>query len=1203
MNYKAIYISLLTGFLLLSAGQISGREYYYTSFDIDDGLDQSYIYSISQGRDGFLWLGTENGLIRYDGIRFDIYTVMDSLAENFVTSSMLSSRGELWIGHNQGSLTIRSGSTFRKFPIPGNMNRINTIFEDRDKNIWLGTQGGGLIRIHNKKSIKIFTDDYLGSLIYSVNQDKNGNILVGTSDGLFKYTFKRQDQSMELIKVVPEFEDITIKSIIRKRYSRRFWIGTEHDGLYEYQPASLFEETEVIENCNGKLGRDIKNIHYLYQDKQSNLWISTYGHGVLQVRLRANNYYAISVPVSKDDENDYIKCIFEDREGNVWLGSYGGGLIQLKRQTFDFYGMEHGLLDNNVNCISQDQNGYYWFGTSGGISVISRDHFPEVLMTYTKADGIPSNEISALYEDMNGTFWVGTRRSGLCKINPKTGEIRIVSLNQNRLSKHINYITGDEKGDIWIATVEGLYRYSLGSRMVKYYSTLNGLIHNNVQAIYVDTEGRLWLASQGFGIMYFDGKQFHINQPGNISTVTMVNSITEDEDHNIWFGTQGQGLYKYNGKDFYNYTTMQGLQSDYTYAIQVDDDNNLWISHKKGISRFDHVNELFYFYNEKEGFLGGQTNINAKFKDQDGALWFGTVNGAAKVAKRSKDQDIILPNVHITGLRLFNEPHEIIPDLELPFKQYNITFEYVGICLKDPEKVRYQYMLEGFDIDWSDVVSANKVTYSKISEGEYTFKVRACNSEGMWNEEASSYSFVVATPFWKTTWFPVAVVLSLIGGVFLTMRFRTEKLEQQRQYLRNEVKKRTRELAEKNIELEKRTNEISLLFESMPVITYMTAADKNYENLRFTYVSSSIRKHTKYKPEDLVNNFNFWESRIHEDDISTVTTKLFKLYTKGDTEFDFRWQVAPNDYRWFRNISRVIKFDDGTIRQVGLWHDISAHKASEEAIIKMNESLENRVRERTQQLETSNKKLQDEIQGHVKTTERLKEINKELDTFVYKATHDLRGPLSSTLGLVNLMKSEIKDEEALNYVDMISESTQRLDTILLELLEVSTIKHSSLKFSQIKFNKLIPEIYKSLNNKADTDEISFDLKIKEDDSYYSDKTILTSIFQNLLDNAIKYRRTKGKNPPSIKVTVKTNESGVDIEVQDNGCGIQDAAKDKVFDMFFRGDLYSKGSGLGLYIVKTSVNKLGGNIDFESSKNKGTTFRVFIPNKRDQKEAA
>ena len=1199
---KIRYTKLIITLLLVVFGlRASAQDYYLNFFDINDGLDQSYIYSISQGKDGFLWVGTENGLIRYDGNRFTTLTVMDSLAENFVTASLLDHSGALWIGHNQGALTLYEGNSFKKFVIKDNMNRINTIFQDRDKDIWLGTQGGGLIRIHNKKSVNIFNEDeYLSSLIYSVNQDRNGNILVGTSDGLFKYAFRRQNESMQLIKVIEEFEGMSVKAIVRKKYSRRFWVGTESEGLFEYQPADLFSESQIVENCKDKLGTDLLNIQYIFQDNHSRLWVSIYGQGIAQILIRNNSYQLRMITEEKGNKSTYIKCIFEDREGNMWLGAYGGGLIQVKAETFRFLTSWDGLINDNVTCVLTDRKGNLWFGTEAGISVLSNEEQPEVIKHWTAKQGLKGT-ISALYEDQDGTIWVGTRTSGLYKLFPESGIIRSVALNKTKLSKYINYITGNEKREIWIATVDGLYRHSLGAGTTKYYSTLNGLIHNNVQALYIDSENNLWLASQGFGIMYYDGKQFHINQPSNISTVTLVNSITEDKNNNIWFGTEGQGLYEFDGETFYNYTAIQGLQSDYTYGVLADDDGNIWISHKKGISKFDQLNKVFYYFNKVEGFLGGQTNINAKYKDANGDLWFGTKKGVAKVKKKGKDHEIVLPNIHITGLKLFNDPHEATPDLELPFKRYTITFEFVGICLKDPKKVRYKYMLEGYDMEWSDIVSNNKVTYSRLEEGEYTFRVKACNSDGIWNEEATSYSFSISTPFWKTTWFPIIVILALFASVFLMLRFRTQKLEQQRQYLSNEVKKRTRELAEKNIELEKRTNEISLLFESLPVITYMTAADKNYENLRFTYVSSSIQKHTNYRPEDLVNNFSFWENRIHQDDISTVTTKLFKLYTQGDTEFDFRWAVAPDTYRWFRNISRVIKFDDGTIRQVGLWHDISMHKASEKAIIKMNESLEKRVHERTEQLEKSNEDLSTEIDGHIKTTGQLKEINKELDTFVYKATHDLRGPLSSTLGLVNLMKNEIEDKAALSYVDMIYESTQRLDTILLELLEVSTIKHSSLKYSKINFETLIKDVYKSLQNKEAVGKIKFKLDISQEVPYFSDKTILTSILQNLLDNAIKYRRNMVRDP-SIQVTVMTTPKGVNIEVKDNGCGIPDAAKDKVYDMFFRGDLYSRGSGLGLYIVKTSVNKLGGRIKFETEEKVGTAFQLFIPHKQHQQAA-
>ncbi len=1177
------------------------QSYQYTSkrFDIDDGIAQSYIYSILQDNTGFLWMGTENGCVRYDGHDFVTFTIDDGLADNFITTAMIDKTGNIWFGHNQGKLTKYNGKTFTIFDLHSNSNRINTIFEDKNNAIWVGTNGNGLFRLDNKTGFEQYNNDPLLNIINVISQDYFGNILLGTNDGLLKYRYSSRREELIYVSEIDELSGITIQAIGMKNSGKDMYIGSRDIGLYDYYGVSSTNPSSFGTIYTEKNGLGSNNIAAIYKDHHSNIWISCFGKGIQMLEESNTEFHPRNLDHQLDFNYKYIKSIFQDREGNIWLGTYGEGLIRIAETEFTIINKASGLLDDNVLANIIDIKGNYWTGGVNGLTKVTLAQEPEeyIYTHYTVANGLPENHVTAIHEDTYGNLWIGTATAGVCKLNVKTNHITKVSIGGSTLCKMINAINGDAEGNIWIATIEGVFHINTNNGAIKHYTTIDGLLHNNIQSLFFSNDNVLWLASHGFGIMIFDGESFQSRQPEHISGATIINCITSDQNNNLWFGTNGHGVYKYDGESFYQFTNNEGLGSNYCYSIIADNNNQIWMGHRVGLTKYNQEENKYYFYGKNEGYYGGRINLNATCIDSKGNIWFGSEKGSVVHLFSEESHAHIEPHIIISGLTVNNEMTPLANNLELPYKKYNIIFDYKGIYLKDPEKVRYQYMLEGFDQTWLEVTPSTKAVYPRLLEGEYTFKVKAMNSEGIWNEDPVSFHFFVKTPFWKTTWFPVSAASFIILLVFTILKIRTRKLEQQKEHLRGEVEKRTSELHEKNKELEKKTSEISLMFESLPVITYMSTTNDNFQNNQFTYISKSIKKHTGYEPENLLKDFSFWESRIYEDDVSMVTTKLFKLYMKGFTEFDFRWQIANGKYKWYRNISRIIKFDDGTIKQVGLWHDITEYKKAEKAIVQMNEELEKRVDNRTKELRKTNAKLSEEINDHVKTAALLRQTNKELDTYVYKATHDLRGPLSSTLGVVNLMMEEVKDPTSIKYTKLIKESTERLDSILLDLLEVSTVKHSTLKYSVINFNKMITDIYDSLKNRSGTN-IECNLELNSSEKFYSDTTILKSIFQNLIDNAIKYHKN-GIQKPFVSITVSSHKSGVNIVVADNGYGIQANVIDRIFDMFYRANEDSQGTGLGLYIVKTSIERLGGNIKVKSTENKGTTFTLFIPNKKDK----
>ncbi|MCH8331403.1 MAG: PAS domain S-box protein, partial [Bacteroidetes bacterium] len=670
------------------------------------------------------------------------------------------------------------------------------------------------------------------------------------------------------------------------------------------------------------------------------------------------------------------------------------------------------------------------------------------------------------------------------------------------------------------------------------------------------------------------------------------------------------------------------------------------------------------------------------------------------------------PKLYITSMITFNDTVNLVgEDIVLPFNNYSITFSYIGISLTEPDDVLYQYKLEGYDREWSEPAKLTQIIYPKLLDDRYVFKIRAANNEGIWTDEEVSLSFIIKPPFWRTTWFLTTMAIIFLALVLTVIKLRTMSLEQKKRELEEQVSLRTKQLREK-------TEQISLMFESLPVVTYMTDVDieNTDEVFKFTYISQSCEKITGYTLKDFTEKTDFWEEHIHPDDLTRTNTRILSLLVKGVVELDYRFRISTGEYRWFRSLARVITFDDGSRKQVGLWQDITEHKLAEEKlskseenhrlivnnsqdvifsqdhkgklisanpaflelvgyehtdiigssieklgivrknkdlekyydavfkhtqasgfleiitsegkhklleyrsnkrkekgkdpvitvfgrdvteknkadqeIRKLNGELELRVAKRTKELRHLNTQLKLKIDEHVRSEGQLKEINKELDTFVYKATHDLKGPLASIIGLVGIARNTKDGRE--NYLDLIGKSTKRLDNILNNLLEATAIKQGSLEISNIKFQRMVEDVINSLNHGREEFSIDFEIDISPDLEFFSDRNLILSILQNLIGNAMKYANNMEKHP-YIHTMVRPKETGIEIKVSDNGIGIAEDVKDKIFDLFYRGTTLSQGTGLGLYIVKTAVTKLNGSIDVDSEVDKGSTFTVFLKN--------
>ncbi len=818
--------------------RFDGKE--FTDFTKEDGLGSDRCYRIVKDGDGNLWIGTsDNGVTKYDGTNFTIYNADNGFTNEQVFSEYIDNKGMLWLG-TRTKIYYYNGDEFVDFSTPNKIkeNPIRSIFQDRDGNMLFGSNEQGLLIYDGKTVEQVGEENGLNQRsVFAINQDKKGWIWLGTRKGVNLYN-PYDGKIIDLTANTPLSNRIIYDFYVDRKGV--VWVGSKNGGIYRYQ--------------KGKLEKfDIGDLDHNYS-----------GYGFHQ-----------------------------DREGNMWVGTSGIGVVKFSNEKFLSYTTRDGLADNMVFSLVQDQSQRMWVASyGGGVSVIEND----TSYTYSREDGLPTNVAIVLMEDHQGRIWAGTSRG-------------VVYFNGNRFVPHPmlsslkGYKTYDllqtSDNNIWIAMADmGVARFNEVTGEVTRFTIKDGLLNDRVWALSEDEEGRIWMATNG-GVSRFDEDTFvnYTKDDGILSNRVLATLV--DKKGNVWFGQNG-GVSIFTNDGIKNISTKNGLSSNSTFLLEEDRDGNIWVGTNRGV---DKINlDLLYeqdsvhvkSYGKAEGFLGVECNQQASFLDHEGNLWFGTVKGAVKYNPNEDRPNDMEPLTHISGINLFFEPLHKIDSTQRPvetaqqivfkYNQKHITFNYTAISLTTPEKVLYSYKLENSDDDWSPPTKARSATYSNLDPGSYTFMVKACNSDGIWNETPVVYKTIVITPpFWSTWWFYTMVVVLGVVVVYLFITARTRKLHRTKRALEEQVLERTAELREEKKKLEERNKEIATINE-----------DLNDAN-------ATIESRNK----DVTDSINY-AKRIQrailpqKEVLQEMVPESFVLFQPKD--------IVSGDFYWFYNFEDVVVF-------------------------------------------------------------------------------------------------------------------------------------------------------------------------------------------------------------------------------------------------------------------------------------------------------
>ncbi|HYW73033.1 MAG TPA: two-component regulator propeller domain-containing protein [Pyrinomonadaceae bacterium] len=757
-------------FCLISLGLFPARalaQYRFDNWTIDDGLPQNSVSAILQTRDGYLWLTTAAGLVRFDGLRFTVFDRSNTKGLNSV--------------------------------------RFSTLFEDDDANLWIGTEDGGLTRLRNGTFTTFTTQDGLPhNQILKIWRDERGGILIMTVSGLVRW---QRDQFLPY----QGLPGIVIDRNCYRVQTGAFWCAdaaglhrikddqittyTSRDGLASLYPSAVYEDRESnvwLAGAGGEVDRLQQNTftHYttkdglpkeritsISQDRQGNLWFITRGGELLQFQ---NNRF-VTYATTERVVGSFIAPFYEDREGNLWLGSADHGLRRLRKDVIAFYSVDGQLAQTKPYPLIEDRTGDLWIGTlGGGLYRYRAGNFTH----YAPLTGGVYSTVSALYEDRDGRLWMGG-----------TGAIssfqdgRFVE-NRDRFgltTQLVRVMLQDRAGRFWIGTDHGLIKYE--NERATIYTAQDGLPAADIISLLEDHAGQLWIGSHGGLSRFQDGRFVSYTEQNGLPS-NHVRSLYQDSEDTIWIGTYDGGLVRLRDGKFTRYTVADGLFNSGVFSILEDRHGNLWMSCNRGIYSVSkqQLNDFAagkisaitsVAYGKGDGLLNAECNGNrqpAGWQARDGRLWFPTQGGVAVVDPAAILTNPLPPPVVIEEALLDGKTIDLKGTIQINPGQENLEIRYTCLSFIKSENVRFKYQLAGVDKDWVEAGTRRSAYYAHLPPGAYTFRVIAANSDGVWNNEGTSLGFRVRPPFWRTWWFLSLVTLFVFGGAVLVYERRLVRL-------------------------------------------------------------------------------------------------------------------------------------------------------------------------------------------------------------------------------------------------------------------------------------------------------------------------------------------------------------------------------------------------------------------------------------------
>ena len=733
-----------------------------------EGLTQSRIRAIVQTRDAYLWLGTDYGLVRFNGTSFTAFTVeTGSLRDNEVWAIQEDDEGGLWIGTYGGGLTLLKGGVFKTFTTADGLpdDVVTELSKDSDGNIWLGTPRGAARYSHGVFTQFTTADGLAENSITAICVDSSGVVWLATNFNLHRFV----NGKISLVNGVTKASDGQLDHLARSR-DGSIWLGFRNAVIKKWKDGQLTTFTKP-ENPS-------QRINQLYEDSEGTLWVAL-REGV--ARLRDAKFESVSLG-DNNTNLGVVYSIFRDREDNIWVGFQSNGLARLRTKQLFTISRPNGLPNESTRCAFQDSTGTLWIGTANGFAGYKNGS----QVTYQNLNGAPIGSVKSIGEDAEGDLWIGAEenlfilsRAGLHKVEGWKGGFEIRAIYR------------DQKGHMWVGTDgDGLYEYDNRARQPNHFTTREGLASDQVRTLLVDHSGALWIGTHGRGVSKFENGAFVTFTTRNGLAGSRVSASYQDDDGSLWFATR-DGLSRFKDGRFFNFTSENGLLVSFVYSMLDDGRGNFWFSCAQGLFRVS-KSELRDFadgkllkinsidYGVRDGMKTRAYNVGnqpSAWKTNDGDLMFCSMRGVVVVDPNRLYSSGLVPPVHIEKVVINKQQLQLDPGAQLPVGSGEVEIHYAALSYVSPEKVRFKYMLEGFDKEWVDAGVRRFAYYANLPPGQYKFRVIAGYLDGPWNESGTSFGFYLKPRFYQTPIFVGLVIATALLLTFLLYKLRMMELK------------------------------------------------------------------------------------------------------------------------------------------------------------------------------------------------------------------------------------------------------------------------------------------------------------------------------------------------------------------------------------------------------------------------------------------
>jgi PAS domain S-box-containing protein len=1096
-------------------------QYAREQWAIEGGSAGGIVRAIAQTTDGYLWIGTDSGLVRFDGFNFR--------AAPFSSTGLFSNA------------------------------RVLGLTKDSDGNLLVRLQGSGILRQSNGHFESVTSDpEPRASYVTAMWGETNGSVLLSDlKDGLLRYRGGR----LEVLAQRTTLPGFSLVVSLAETSDGNIWMGTLGTGLFYLAQGKV---------KNISAGMPHEKINCLLPVGANELWVGT-DHGLFRWTGTTMNRVRLS-PLADQVQ---VLTLLRDRDANVWVGT-AQGLLRINDLGVSFADERELRGDGGINALFEDREGNLWVGGARGVERIRDSAF----VTYSSASGLPSEQYGAIYAGAQNRIFFAPANGGLYRFRSGRAE----PAKEAQIGNDLVYSISGQNDEIWLGRRNGgltHLRFESGHLTSRTYTQANGLAQNSVFAVYESRDGTVWAGTLNQGLSRFkDGKFVTYTTANGLSSNT-VNAILETRDGSIWIATPN-GLDAFSAGHWRTYSSKEGLPSDNVNCLFEDSSGVLWIGTGNGLAslRSEHVeafrtrpdlltkqilglaeakNRWLWIATashilraRRDKLLGGELEegdvreygladglestegmkrCRSVVSDSAGNIWFSLRRGLS-VVNPSQITDNSVPALpHIEAITADNNTANLDASVQIPPSPRRITFEYTGLSLVAPARIRFRYFLEGFDSSWSQPVAAREAVYTNLGPGPYRFRLVASNSEGLWNGPETAIALNVAPAYYQTNWFRLSCFAAFVALLWAGYQMRVHQLQEQEKKFRDAI-------------------------ETMPALAFVADPKGNR-----TFMNRGWLEYTGLSPEEAPASG--LEKTIHPDDLSRITERWRASETTGQPlDYEARLRRGSDGvYRWFLIRAVPVRDKRGKIAKwCGAATDIEDRKRAEQ------------------------------LQADLTHASRVSTMGE----MVASISHELAQPImASTTHAKASLRWLQRDPPDFTKVREGTERIVEAGTFASNIIDRlrSLYKKSPPKRELVAINEVVGEMAGMMGSKAREHGVSIRTELKDGlPMTMADRVQLQQVLMNLMLNGIEAMKDTGG---VFTVNSQLGEDGqIEISVYDTGPGLPLGKADQVFDAFFT--TKPQGSGMGLAISKSIVESHGGRIWANGDDGRGATFHFTLP---------